>query len=129
MKIKFISLLATALVISFTSCKHEQDDTSPVITLSNPTDEQDFAIGDTIFIEGDVTDNEALHELMIMLSKEETGEVVMHLMPVVHEMPSYHIDTFFVPVDTSHIHFNLVIDAWDHDNNTTELNYTLHWAD
>ncbi len=130
MKNNILILFATILTISISSCKKENpEEQGPVITLTTPTDEQDFAIGDTIFIEGDITDNEALHELMVMLSKEETGEVVMHWMPVVHEMPSFHIDTFYVPTDTSHIHFNLVIDAWDHDNNMTETNYTLHWAD
>jgi hypothetical protein len=129
MKINILLILSALIITTITSCKHEHDDTAPVITLATPTDQKDYAIGDTIFIHGDVTDNEALHELMVMLSKEETGEVVMHWMPVVHEMPSYHIDTFFVPTDTSHIHFNLVINAWDHDNNTSEINYTLHWAD
>lgn len=128
MKIKFISLLATALVISFTSCNDGHDDeTGPLITLTEPTDEQDFAIGDTIFIQGDVSDNEELHEFMMVLYKEESGDTVINYMPTVHEMPNFHIDTFFVPNDTIHIHFHLNMEAWDHDNNKTELQYTLHW--
>ncbi len=130
MKIKFISLLATALVISFTSCNDGHDDeTGPLITLTEPTDEQDFAIGDTIFIHGEVTDNEALHELMVTLTKQETGDTVLNFMPTVHDMESFHIDTFYAPTDTIHIHYILKIEAWDHDNNSAELEYTLHWND
>ena len=130
MKTNLLLTLAITLTISITSCKTEDTDTNPpVITLTTPVSEQDYAIGDTIFIQGDVTDNEALHELMIMLHKQETGEVVMHYTPVVHDMESFHIDTFFVPTDAVHIHYHLKVEAWDHDNNKAELEYTLHWAD
>jgi len=130
MKTNLLLTLAIILTISITSCKTEDTDTNPpVITLTTPVSEQDYAIGDTIFIQGDVTDNEALHELMIMLHKQETGEVVMHYTPVVHDMESFHIDTFFVPTDIVHIHYHLKVEAWDHDNNKAELEYTLHWAD
>lgn len=127
-KINSLSIIAITLVISFTSCT-KKDDTAPVISLSTPVDQQDFAIGDTIFIHGDVTDNEALHELMVSLTQEESGAVVLDYMPTVHDMPSFHIDTFFVPTDTVHVHFDLKVEAWDHDDNKSELNYTLHWAD
>lgn len=128
MKIKFLSIIATILVISFSSCK-QTDDEKPVISLSTPTDEQDFAIGDTIFIHGEVTDNDALHELTVVLSKQETGDVVINYTPTVHDMTSFHIDTFYVPADLVHIHYILKIEAEDHDNNSTELEYTLHWND
>ena len=128
MKNNILILFATILTISISSCKKENpEEQGPVITLTTPTDEQDFAIGDTIFIQGDVSDNEELHEFMMVLYKEESGDTVINYMPTVHEMPNFHIDTFFVPNDTIHIHFHLNMEAWDHDNNKTELQYTLHW--
>ncbi len=129
MKNNILILFSTILTISISSCKKENpEEQGPVITLTTPTDEQDFAIGDTIFIHGEVTDNEALHELMVTLTKQETGDTVLNFMPSVHDMESFHIDTFYAPTDTVHIHFQLKIEAWDHDNNKGELNYTLHWA-
>ncbi len=128
MKFKFLSLLAITFTILFSSCNNNEND-GPVITLTTPADEQDFEIGDTIFIEGTITDEEALHELMLVLYKQETGDTVVHYMPTVHDMESFSIDTFYVPDDTVHIHFHLNIEAWDHDNNKAQLEYTLHWAD
>jgi len=120
--------ILTIISISIISCK-KTDDEKPVITLSTPVSEQDYAIGDTIFISGHVSDNEALHELEIRLTKEETGETPFTFTPTVHDLASYHIDTFYIPSDTVHIHYHLKIEAWDHDNNEAELEYTLHWND
>jgi hypothetical protein len=127
MKNKILSLLAATLVIGFTSCK-TTDDENPVITLSTPVSEQDFEIGDTIFIHGDITDNESLHEIEIKLTKQETGEIPFDFQKHL-DAESYHIDTFYIPTDTIHIHYHLKVEAWDHDDNKAELEYTLHWAD
>jgi hypothetical protein len=70
-----------------------------------------------------------LHELEIKLTVEETGVTDFTFTPTVHDLESYHIDTFYIPTETSHVHFHLTIEAWDHDNNKAELDYTLHWAD
>ncbi len=125
----FNSIFILAIIsIAFVSCK-PTDDENPVITLSEPhINEQDYAVGDTVFIHGEVTDNEELHELEIKLTRQEGGEVLLDETPTVHAMQSYHIDTYYVPTDTTHFHYNLKIEAWDHDNNKAELAYTLHWA-
>ena len=116
--------------MGFSSCNSDDIEVlGPVITLTTPTDQQDFAIGDTIFIQGDITDNEGLHELMVMVYQEESGNTILDYTPTVHDMASFHIDTFVVPTDTVHVHYHLKIEAWDHDNNADSLNYTLHWAD
>lgn len=128
MKSKLFTLLASTLVITFSSC-NKQDDEKPVITLSTPADEQDYEPGDTIFIEGTVTDNEALHEMVIQVIKEEGGDTVLYYTPTVHDTKSYTIDTMLIPSDTVHVHFHLKVEAWDHDDNSAEVLRTLHWAD
>jgi hypothetical protein len=124
----FSSLIILAIISSvIISCK-KTDDENPVITLSEPYSEQEFAIGDTIFIKGDITDNESLHQIEVKLTKQETGETIFDL----SEHPdaaAYHLDTFYVSADSVHFHYHLIIEATDHDDNKAELEYTLHWAD
>ena len=130
MKIKFLLILTIVLIMGFSSCKTDDIEVlGPVITLTTPTDQKDFEIGDTIFIHGDITDNEGLHELMVMVYQEESGNTILDYTPTVHDMASFHIDTFVLPTDTVNVHYHLKIEAWDHDNNADSLNYTLHWAD
>ncbi len=66
---------------------------------------------------------------MISLRQEESGTIVLDYLPIVHDLPNLHINTFFVPTDTVQLHFDLKVEAWDHDDNKSELNYTLHRAD
>ncbi len=128
MKIKYF--LTIALLSGFSSCKTDDIEVlGPVITLTTPADTQEYAIGDTIFIHGDITDNEGLHELMVMVYQVESGNTILDYTPTVHDMASFHIDTFVVPTDTVHVHYHLKIEAWDHDNNADSLNYTMHWAE
>jgi hypothetical protein len=122
-------IILAFLSLSLTACKEYSEENKPVITLSDPTDEKEYETGDTIFIRGNATDNHVLHEMDIKLIKSETGETVFHQAPIVHGMESYAIDFFYIPADTAHFHFQLKIEVSDHNANTSELDYILHWAD
>lgn len=128
MKIKFLSLLATVLVISFTSCDHGHDDDAenPEIILTTPSDQQQFGLTDTIDIVGYITDNHDLHELIIKLTRNEDGDTLLYYTPTVHALSEYHLDTFYVANETDHKHYTLQIIAWDHENNADSLSYVLH---
>lgn len=128
MKIKFLSLLATVLVISFTSCEHGHDDDTenPEIVLTTPSDQQQFGLTDTIDIVGHITDNHDLHELLVKLTRNEDGDTLLYFTPTVHALTEYHLDTFYVANETDHKHYTLQIIAWDHENNADSLSYVLH---
>jgi len=128
MKIKFLSLLTTALVISFTSCKddHHDDHENPEISLTTPADQQQFGLTDTIYIIGHITDNHDLHELEVKLTRNEDGDTLLLFTPTVHALTEYHLDTFYVANETDHKHYTLQIKAWDHENNSETLSYELH---
>lgn len=128
MKIKFLSLLATALVINFASCKHGHDDDTekPEIILTAPSNQQEFGLTDTIFITGHISDNNDLHELMVKLTRNEDGDTLLYFTPTVHALTEYHLDTFYIANESSHKHYTLNITAWDHENNSAEISYELH---
>ena len=128
MKIKFLSLLATVLVISFTSCDHGHDDDTenPEIVLTTPSDQQQFGLTDTIDIVGHITDKHDLHELLVKRTRSEDGYTLLYYTPAVHALSEYHLDTFYVANETDHKHYTLQIIAWDHENNADSLSYVLH---
>lgn len=115
MKIKFLSLLATALVISFTSCNqgHDDDTENPEIMLTAPTNLQQFGLTDTVHILGHISDNHDLHELQVKLTRNEDGDTLLSFTPSVHALTEYHLDTFYIANESSHKHYTLHITAWE----------------
>lgn len=128
MKIKFLSLLSATLIMGFTSCKeeHHDDTESPEISLSSPTNQQEFGLTDTIDIVGHISDSHDLHEMLIKLTRNEDGDTLLYFTPSVHALTEYHLDTFYVANESDHKHYTLQIIAWDHDNNADSLSYILH---
>lgn len=129
MKNKLLILSLSAFIFTFTSCKddHDHDDTgAPEITLSSPADQAEFGLNDTIHIHGNITDDHDLHELLVKLTRNGSGDTLLFFTPTVHALTEYHIDTFYVANETSHQHYTLQVIAWDHENNSDTLTYTLH---
>lgn len=123
-----IVLLTLLLISCFYSCKHEHDEDvqHPVITLTSPSDQQLFHPGDTLFIKGNVTDNHDLHELIILLTRNEDGDTLLNFMPIIHGLKEYTIDTFHIVNETGHVHYTLSVTAYDHDNNSSNRTLGLH---
>lgn len=61
----------------------ESDNVFPVITLNNPVNGQNFAAGQTIPINGTISDNNYLAEVHLHVSNSTTGTLLMdvHLYP------------------------------------------------
>lgn len=126
----FLLALVPVLVSSMffiSSCKKNNDgdddddgasDTeNPVITMTSPTDMQVYALGDTVWLKGLVTDK-SLHELSITLKNDKDGSVLYSQTPTVHDFTSYTINAFWKSVVTEKTNATLTISATDHHPNT-----------
>ncbi len=127
-------LILTLLVATvFTSCKKEDDDhdhtttdtTKPVVTISSPTTMQVFNSGDTVRIKGVATDA-SLHELLIRIVKDSDQTELFRATPVVHDLTSYTIDTYWKSAVTDHTNATLIISAEDHSLNVGSDTVKIH---
>lgn len=127
-------LILTLLVATvFTSCKKEDDDhdhtttdtTKPVVTISSPTTMQVFNSGDTVRIKGVATDA-SLHELLIRIVKDSDQTELFRATPVVHDLTSYTIDTYWKNAVTDHTNATLIISAEDHSLNVGSDTVKIH---
>lgn len=126
MKIKnlFFSVqLLTFFAFTISSCSDKKNE-APVITLDEPANGETIVLGDSIHIEGMVTDDESLHELMIKVSNS-AGATVFQSVPAVHNLKSYtfhhHVTPFSADVHT------LTITAADHEevSSTKTVTFTV----
>lgn len=116
-----VSFLGVLLIL-FTSCKKEEDDTIPSISIVAPTNGQFFSVGDTIYIQGNVSDNNNLKYISISLNDDNnisTGNSInLNL-----NSGSYVLNEKLVLDDeqmTSGV-YNLAITASDGTNSTTKF--------
>jgi hypothetical protein len=89
---------------------------APEITLVPPSDSIFFS-GDTLHIIGDLSDEDELHEAFICV--RDTGDTMFAFDPYVHELPSYHVDTFWVVSGTGPA--NLSFEAENHHDKITVI--------
>ncbi len=122
-----------SLVLVFSSCKKEDDDhdhsttdkSKPVVTISSPTAMQVYNSGDTVRIKGLVTDA-SLHELLIRIVKDSDQTELFRATPVVHDMTSYTVDTYWKSSVTDHTNATLIISAEDHSSNIGSDTVRIH---
>jgi len=120
--ILFISGCMAAASLLF-SCKDEHlhnDHEAPVISIASPVEDAVYAAGDTIRVQGTVSDNEDLHELLIQLRMG--GTVVYSETPEVHGLQSFGIDARF-PVEGSMVpgSAHVIVIASDHSENVDSV--------
>jgi len=122
-----------SLVLVFTSCKKEDhnhdhpttDTSKPVVSISSPTAMQVYNSGDTVRIKGLVTDA-SLHELLIRIVKDSDQTELFRATPVVHDMTSYTIDTYWKSSVSDHTNATLIISAEDHSSNIGSDTVRIH---
>lgn len=132
-KTKAFLILTLLVATVFTSCKKEDDDhdhtttdtTKPVVTISSPTTMQVFNSGDTVRIKGVATDA-SLHELLIRIVKDSDQTELFRATPVVHDLTSYTIDTYWKSAVTDHTNATLIISAEDHSLNVGSDTVKIH---
>lgn len=76
------AFLLFCLVFIFACSKDSggsNDNEAPVITLSSPTPNQQFTSGQTVAINGQLTDNEKLSEVHVHISDIQTGTLLIDI--------------------------------------------------
>lgn len=120
---KILPLLLLGLFAAFLTpaChdhEHNEDDTvAPTITLEAPA-VNDIVSG-AVRIHG-VVEDESLHEMSIVVTKDDGGAVLFSASPTVHDETSYHFDESFTPAGlTGETAVTLTITVEDHSALTT----------
>lgn len=111
---KTILFTAFALTVAITSCKKKSD--APVVSITSPANNSSIVLGDSIHIEGKLTDDKSLHEaaIYVMSPGEDT---LLKDYPYVHEKKTHSYHYHYKP-DSLGVYLIQVI-AEDHDANTT----------
>lgn len=130
--IQFLGLAFLALSV-FSSCKKEDDDhdhsgtdsTKPSITISSPVSMKVYNSGDTVRLFAKVSDA-SLHELLVRIKNDSTGEEYFRYTPVVHDLNYFEVDTYWVSKVTDHTNASVIVAAEDHHSNVDSASVKIH---
>lgn len=114
------AIVAVAAITLISSCRHKN--AAPVVTLDEPADAEIFAVGDTVHVEGDLTDDESLHEASILLFRTGVDSPLVEY-PYVHDLKSYHFH-HHVPVTNAGT-YKVQVTAEDHDGEMATKTVTV----
>lgn len=117
----FLGVSATT-VIQFSSCKKEENK-APVIVVDEPTEGAMTMLPDSTHIEGTVTDDDALHELGVVI-KNHMGDTVFAEYPSVHALKTYNFHYHFATSDTGMYHLHVT--AEDHEGGEATKEVMFH---
>lgn len=99
------------------------DQSTPVIRIYSPANLASLASGDTLQVQGQITDND-LHEIQVRLSRTSDGTILFNDLPVVHGYKSYDINRSFQNPGGQGSCL-LLIRASDHAGNIGQISLTL----
>ncbi len=130
--IQFLGLACLAISV-FSSCNKEDDDhdhstsdtAKPVIEISSPVSMKVYNSGDTVRLFAKVSDA-SLHELLVRIKNDATGEEYFRYTPEVHDMNYYEVDTYWVSKVTDHTNATVIVAAEDHNSNVDSASVNIH---
>lgn len=109
-------LVLLALAIAVASCSKE-DNEKPVITVSTPTDNQAFAAGQSVNVKAEVTDNNELHGVHIMVTDAVGGHLLHEENHI--DVKTYSLNKTFTVAAGGQ--YRIEIGADDHAGNTATV--------
>lgn len=123
---KLTGILAiTLFILAYTlpSCKKNENQ-APVVVIDEPADGETIALTDSVHIEGTASDDDALHEMSILITSH-MGDTVFAQYPTVHALKTYTFHYHFHPADTGMFHLHVA--AADHEDavTTKEVMFTV----
>lgn len=113
-------------VLMITACQHQPDPepAAPEIDITNPPSDVIFNNGDTIHMEGTLSDEDALHEASILIS--DTADTFFIYQPYVHDLQSFDVDTFWVVTGiTGDTPSYVTFQAENHHEKSTTINLSV----
>ena len=97
----------------------ENDDVFPTITVSKPTTNQVYTSGDSIIVEGKVTDDKKLYKGKVEIKNDVTGFVIAIGDYETHFLATLDYRLAYKAVVTTPIDFTIRIEFQDHGANTS----------
>ena len=110
-----------ALLMLAVSCG-KSDELAPVITLVSPAENQAFTGGQTVTIQGTITDNEGIHMVHLQVTDLSTNGHMIHLEDH-FDGKTYQLNKTF-PTQAGRA-YKIVVEAFDHAENTTKKEFQV----
>ncbi|MBS3914060.1 MAG: hypothetical protein KG003_06145 [Bacteroidetes bacterium] len=119
MKFNFLFSLAIFCCVAFvfSACNKEHDNEKPVIHLQRPVNGDSVVIGAMVYLQGSVTDNDAVHNIAYEIRTVASDSLIRTFSEHYHEKSGSFSDSFLMPSGDVKIH----IEAEDHAENESEL--------
>jgi len=112
-------LLMVSAVIILAACKKDSgDNEKPVINITSPMANEQFTAGETVNLQGSVTDNDELHEVHIFVTNKSTGADLIHMAEHV-DVKEYPINEVFIV--QAGVTYTIKVEAHDHVGNTAQV--------
>ena len=120
--------IASAIILSCTKTggsaaeddlhqEDQNDDIFPVITIIKPTDNQVYANGDSIIVEGKATDNKVMYKGKVTLKNDMTGLVAAEQFFETHFLPELNFRLAFKAIVAATTDFTITTEFEDHGLN------------
>lgn len=132
----YFSLLFTIVFLIFSCSKvggaddggdlneiDQSDDILPVISTQRPSANQVYVSGDSIIVEGKVTDDKKLYKGKVQIKNDATSSVIAEAFYETHFLSTISFRLAYKAVVTSSTDFTVLIDFQDHGANN--VNQTI----
>ena len=124
-----IFILASVIVISCSKAGSEaegspdaidlDDNIFPVITVSKPTTNQVYISGDSIIVEGKVTDDKKLYRGKVQIKNDISNLVMAETFYETHFLPAINFRLAYKAIVTSSTDFSILVEFRDHGDNVS----------
>lgn len=132
----FYFCLAAASLLFITSCSRgsgddgindvdASDKTAPVITITKPSANQVYTSGDSIIVEGKVTDDKLLFKGKVQLKNDATGTVVATDVFETYVLSTINFRIAYKAVVSAATDFSILAEFQDRGNNISTTNLAV----
>jgi len=97
----------------------QDDDVFPVITFSKPTANQVYTSGDSIMVEGKVTDDKKLYKGKVQIKNDTTNLVMADSFYETHFLPAINFRLAYKATVTVPTDFSILVEFRDHGDNVS----------
>jgi len=97
----------------------QNDDVFPVVTVSKPTANQLYASGDSIIVEGKVTDNKIVYKGKVQIKNDANNLVMADSYYESHFLQAINYRLAYKAVEAAPKDFSVLIEFQDHGANTS----------
>jgi hypothetical protein len=97
----------------------QDDNVFPVITVSKPVANQVYASGDSIIVEGKVTDDKKLYKGKVEIKNDADNSVMADTFYETHYLPAINFRLAYKATVTTSTDFTILVEFRDHGDNVS----------